>query len=134
VDAKGRFNLPFRFRQGGPETGEEKYVVCKGPDGGLTIHPHTIWTESYNRLRSGPPSPELRRNLRHMSLHSRIVEPDGQGRVAVPPEMLGTVGIARKVSVVGVGSYMELWNPEDLAAGGTGEATLDEGFVNEFFR
>ena len=63
-----------------------------------------------------------------------VIEPDVQGRVAVSSEMLGTVGIARKVSVVGVGSYMELWDPEALADGGPGETTLDEGFVNEFFR
>lgn len=134
VDAKGRFNLPFRFRQGGPDAGEEKYVVGRGPDGGLTVHPHAVWQESYNRLRAGEPSPALRRNLRLMSLNSRVVEPDAQGRVAVPPEMLARGGIAREVTVVGVGSYMELWAPDALAGAEASDEPVDEGFVNEFFR
>lgn len=135
VDVKGRFNLPFRFRKGGPEAGDERYVVMRGPDGGLTVHPHSVWIEAYNRLRSGPPSPELRRNLRRMSLNSRMVEPDAQGRVAVPVEMLASVGIERKILVVGVGSYMELWNPESMADEADAEtAALDDGFQNEFFR
>jgi len=135
VDAKGRFNLPFRFRKGGPDTGDERYVVMRGPDGGLTVHPHAVWIEAYNRLRSGPPSPELRRNLRRMSLHSRMVEPDSQGRIAVPVELLGTVGIQKKILVVGVGNYMELWNPESLMDEGDADATaLDAGFQDEFFR
>ena len=134
VDVKGRFNLPFRLRQGGPGAGEEKYVVSRGPDGGLTIHPHAIWNESYNRMRTGSPGPELRRNLRRMSVNSREVEPDNQGRVAVSPELLASVGIARKVTVVGVGTYMELWDPDALAAGESADEPFDEGFVNEFFR
>ena len=134
VDVKGRFNLPFRFRQGGPGAGEEKYVVSRGPDGGLTIHPQAIWIESYNRMRAGSPSPELRRNLRRMSVSSREVEPDSQGRVAVPPELLSSVGIARKVTVVGVGTYMELWDPDVLATGESDTEPFDEGFVNQFFR
>ncbi len=135
VDVKGRFNLPFRFRQGGPGAGEEKYVVSLGPDGGLTVHPHAVWVESYNRIRAGgTPSPELRRNLRRMSARSRDVEPDSQGRVAVPPELLSSVGITRKVTVVGVGTYMELWDPETLAVGDSADEPFDEGFVNEFFR
>ena len=135
VDAKGRFNLPFRFRKGGPDTGEERYVVMQGPDGGLTVHPHAVWVEAYNRLRSGPPSPELRRNLRRMSLNSRMIEPDSQGRVAVPVDLLASVGIQKKILVVGVGSYMELWNPESLADEGDADpAALDAGFQNEFFR
>lgn len=134
VDVKGRFNLPFRFRQGGPGAGVEKYVVSRGPDGGLTIHPHEVWTESFERLRAAAGSKELRRNLRLMSLSSREVEPDSQGRVAVSPELLEAVGISRKVTVVGVGAYMELWDPDALAADDGGDDALEEGFVNEFFR
>ena len=135
VDVKGRFNLPFRFRQGGPEAGVEKYVVSRGPDGGLTIHPEAVWTESFERMRTAAAgSKELRRNLRIVSRSSRVVEPDSQGRVAVSPELLVTAGISRKVAVVGVGAYMELWDPDALAADDSGDDALDEGFVNEFFR
>ncbi len=133
VDAKGRFSLPFRFRLGGSAADPEKYVVSKGPDGELAVHPYSVWVTAYNRMRQGPPGPELRRNLRRMSMHSRVVEPDAQGRVAVPAELLAAAGIGRKVTVVGVGEYMELWEPEVLTGGELATGDVDADFNDVFF-
>jgi MraZ protein len=132
VDAKGRFALPFRFRQGGSVPVEEKYVVSKGADGSLSLLPYSVWIGNFNRMREGQPSPELRANLRRMSLASTVVEPDSQGRVAVSPDTLVEFGIAKKISVVGMGSYMELWDPEALAKLEDGD--VSEGFMNDFYR
>jgi MraZ protein len=134
VDAKGRFNLPFRFRQGGSGPGDEKYVVAKGADGSLAIHPHEIWMEIFERMRSGTPGPRLRANLRAMSLGSKTIEPDAQGRVQVPPELLASVGITNRVTVVGMGGYMELWAPDALARTQTGDEGPDAGFMDEWYR
>jgi MraZ protein len=134
VDAKGRFNLPFRFRQGGSGPGDEKYVVARGADGSLAIHPHDVWLAIFQRMRQGEPGPKLRANLRAMSLGSKVIEPDAQGRVQVPVEMLGTVGITAKVTVVGMGSYMELWSPESLADRMAGTDGPDAGFMDDFYR
>lgn len=130
VDAKGRFSLPFRFRLG---AADEKYVVSKGPDGNLAVHPHSAWEAAYNRMQRGQPGPELRRNLRRMSMNSRPVEPDAQGRIAVPAELLEAVEIGRKVTVIGVGAYMELWNPERLAASEAAAGDPDAAFSDHFF-
>jgi MraZ protein len=132
VDAKGRFALPFRFRQGGSVPVEEKYVVSKGADGSLSLLPYSVWIGNFNRMREGQPSPELRANLRRMSLASTVVEPDSQGRVAVSPDTLAEFGIAKKISVVGMGSHMELWDPEALAKLEDGD--VSEGFMNDFYR
>ncbi len=134
VDAKGRFNLPFRFRQGGSGPGDEKYVVAKGADGSLAIHPHEAWMAIFQRMREGAPGPKLRANLRAMSLGSKTIEPDAQGRVQVPPELLQSMGITNKVTVVGMGSYMELWSPEQLAATMADSQGPDAGFMDEFYR
>jgi MraZ protein len=134
VDAKGRFALPFRFRQGGSVPVEEKYVVSQGADGSLSLLPYAVWIENFNRMREGKPGPELRKNLRRMSLRSLVVEPDKQGRVAVPLEKLQNAGIAAKITVVGMGTYMELWDPDELAAMDAEGDTVDPGFMNEFYR
>ncbi|MCP4572421.1 MAG: hypothetical protein GY838_08745 [bacterium] len=131
VDVKGRFNLPFRFRHQGAD--DEKYVVSKGPDGNLAVHPHSAWIAAYNRMMNGAPGPELRRNLRRMSRDSSPVQPDAQGRIAVPAELLAGVGIGRKVTVIGVGAYMELWDPEALDTGDAVAGEPDTAFNDLFF-
>jgi len=130
VDTKGRFNLPCQFRV----SGEDKYVVSRGADGTLTLVPYSVWLENFNRLRQGKPGPELRRNLRRMSLASKVVEPDQQGRVAVPRETLDGSGIERKIAIVGMGSYMELWDPQQLEQTDSGAEEFDAGFMDEFYR
>lgn len=134
VDTKGRFNLPFRFRQSGPGPAEEKYVVSRGADGSLSLLPYSIWIANFNRLRQGTPGKDLRGNLRRMSLASKTVEPDAQGRVAIPPEILAANGIGKRITVVGMGSYMELWSPEALAQLEAGLEDPDAGFLDEFYR
>ena len=57
VDAKGRFALPFRFRQGGSVPVEEKYVVSQGADGSLSLLPYAVWIVNFNRMRQGEAGP-----------------------------------------------------------------------------
>jgi len=135
VDGKGRFNLPFRLRQGGQDPGEERYVVTwQGADGLLSLLPYEVWVANFNRLRQAPPSRQLREFLREMSLSSTVVTADKQGRVAIPPERLAAYGIDKKITVVGMGSWMELWSPEALAERESAKQPLDEACLDEFFR
>jgi len=115
VDAKGRFNLPFRLRRSGEEAGTERYVAMKGPDGQLALLPEEVFEAAFSRLREGVPSREKRAVLRKISAGSCVLEPDSQGRVAVPAEMLATVGITKRVFVVGMADRMELFAPDRYA-------------------
>jgi len=133
VDAKGRFNLPFKFLRGGSGPEEEKFVISKGADGSLSLLPHSVWLANFNRLRQGEPGPKLRAYLRRMSTSSRIVEPDSQGRVAVSCEILAEFGIDKKITIVGIGNYMELWDPAALEAVNA-EVAGEDAFNDEFFR
>jgi MraZ protein len=130
VDAKGRFNLPFRFRRSGEEAGAERYVAMKGPDGQINLLPEEVFEAAFERLRAGDPSRERRAALRRLSAGSCILEPDSQGRVAIPAEMLAKVGITKRVYVVGMGTRMEIFDPEryaviDDALGDTDPSYLD---------
>ena len=132
VDAKGRFALPFRFRQGGSGSGDETYMVSKGADGSLSLQPYKAWEAKINRMRQAPPSAELRANIRRMSLSAIEVKPDSQGRIGISPETLAAFGIGKKITVVGMGSYMELWGAEALEKIDGGD--VSEAFMNEFYR
>jgi MraZ protein len=133
VDAKGRFNLPFKFLRGGSGPEEEKFVISKGADGSLSLLPNSVWTANFNRLRQGDPGPNLRAYLRRMSTSSKVVEPDSQGRVAVSKAILAEFGIDKKITVVGMGNYMELWDPATLEAINA-DSEADATFNDEFFR
>jgi MraZ protein len=139
VDAKGRFHLPFRFRNQSPsavveEEEREKYMISPGLDGSVTLTPHAVWMENFNRLRAEEPSPEKTRDLRLMSLNSRMLSPDAQGRVAVPSEILEFLKVAKKVTVVGMGSHMELWSPEAVAEISPEGQGPSQDFMYRFYR
>ena len=72
--------------------------------------------------------------MRKMSLASTVVEPDSQGRVAVSVETLAACGISKKITVVGMGNYMELWDADSLAQLNSGSDKVDSGFMDEFYR
>lgn len=130
VDAKGRFNLPLPFRV----AGEDKYMVSWGVSGVLTLSPYSVWVSNFNRMRALEATDELRDFLREISRTSRVVEPDLQGRVAVTAELLSPVGIDRKISIIGMGNYMELWDPKTLDQLDSGTEKLSPKLMNEFFR
>ena len=133
VDAKGRFNLPFRFRRSGSVHADERYVVSDGPDGTLNLLPYVEFVAAFNRARRRKPGQGQRTELRRISHNSRVVEPDAQGRIAIAPDFLAPYGITGKVLVIGMGNYMELWDPEQFAAQQASLAPPDSAFMDEFY-
>jgi len=133
VDAKGRFNLPFRFRRGGGTVEDEAYVVSPGTDGSLAVFPKEEWDQTFHRMRSRSSAPEWRANVRKFSAQSFTLAPDSQGRVSVPLALLKRAGIGRRVMVVGMGQNMELWDPERFESDQEDRAEVDPEFMNEFF-
>jgi MraZ protein len=141
VDTKGRFHLPFRFRNktgGGAVDNEEreKYMFSPGLGNSVSLMPHSVWEDNFNRMRSEKPTAEDFKNRRLMSLRSIMVQPDSQGRVTIPPKFLKMLGLGKKVTVVGMGTYMELWEPKVAEEMGLGEDSegLDEDFMHDFYR
>lgn len=139
VDAKGRFHLPFRFRnksQGLAEEEEEreKYMISLGLDGSRTLSPYSVWTANFNRLRREEPSEQKTADLREMSLGSQMVSPDAQGRVALPQDVLEALGVEKKITVVGMGPHMELWSPEAVQQLNPEGKGPSKGFMHRFYR
>ncbi len=132
VDVKGRFNLPFRFRRGGGPAEDEKYVVMRGQDGNLALFPREEWVKAFNRIKRQNSSRDWRAQLRRISADSSELAPDAQGRVTVPQEFLKEAGVAKRVLAVGMGHYMELWDPEVFAAKQRELPGPDQDFMDEF--
>jgi len=133
VDDNGRFNLPFRFRRSGGSAGDEKFVLTEGPDRILCLMPHTEWLRAFKRMRRQGLDARRRQELRRQSHNSEVLTPDNQGRIKVPPAVLESFGIGEKVLVMGMGHYLELWNPNKHADHQSSLAEPDQDFMNAFF-
>lgn len=133
VTKKGRFNLPFRFRQTGVDPFQERWVVADGPDGTLCLMPHVEWVRAFQHIRNRKFNRTLRDELRRQSHNSEVLTPDSQGRLVVNPETLARYQITDQVLVLGMGHYLELWNPKRHAEHQAGLPPPDPDFMDEFW-
>jgi MraZ protein len=131
VDGNGRFNLPFRLRR--TSGGDSRFVATEGPNGVLCLMTAQEWARAFDRIRSKGLTKELRDELRLKSLSSHFTQPDKQGRISIPPQMLARYGIKDKLMLVGMGHFIELWSPERLEEYRAGKPTTGADFNDDFF-
>jgi MraZ protein len=115
VDDKGRLKLPSAFRalvesQYGPElfvtsiTGEH-----------VRVYPMAVWLEIERRLAGLPTThPARQRFLERVNFFGQVLTLDRQGRVVLPQVLREFAAMAGDVSVLGVGSHLEVWNEKRL--------------------
>lgn len=109
VDDKGRLTIPARFR---PEL-EQGVVVTKGLDGCLTLYPDAEWEALAQKVNALPMTDRHARDYRRFVFGSASeAAPDRQGRVLLPTYLREFAGIDSDVTVVGMNTYIEIWNPE----------------------
>jgi len=59
-------------------------------------------------------------NARHRSLQRRLVgsatavEPDGNGRILIPPSLRQVAGLEKRVIMLGMGNRFEIWDEDTL--------------------
>ena len=132
VDPKGRFNLPFRYRRGG-EGEPDDYVVTLGVDGNLNIYPAAVWEEVFAEAKLDAVTVAEQAMIRYISENTFDLNPDKQGRVMVPVHLLASVGIDRKVLVLGYGNHLELWDKDVHTAHQKKHLRVDKDFLRRRF-
>jgi MraZ protein len=108
IDDKNRLTLPAKFRR----AFEDGIVVTRGFDGCVYAWTPSAW-ENYrdSTLATLPPlSKEGRRMQRHFFSGASETTPDRQGRVSIPPALLGHAKLGRDVVVAGVNDHLEIWD------------------------
>lgn len=109
VDTKGRLAIPARFRDA---LGTE-IVITRGIDRCLSLYPMETWTPLAEKVSTLSISDPDARNFRRMVFaEASYLEVDRQGRILLPSDLRQYAGIEREATVVGVHSYIEIWNPE----------------------
>jgi MraZ protein len=109
VDAKGRVNIPSKFRKSLSAEDEERFFVVRGPKNNLRAYPKAAWDKRADKLSALPETP------RNLSLKQMIFGNlsdstlDVQGRIMLTPDLMDYAQITKEVTLVGMSEYIELW-------------------------
>ncbi|MDP6457028.1 MAG: division/cell wall cluster transcriptional repressor MraZ [Candidatus Marinimicrobia bacterium] len=115
LDAKGRVNVPARFRTSLSGDNEGTFVLTKGMDTCIIAYPLTEWQKVETGLRQLSSASKIYRSfIRSTVRYATPVTMDKQGRIQVSPVLREFAGIEKDVMIIGVVNKIEIWNPEKL--------------------
>lgn len=113
IDDKGRLTLPAKWRSelaGG-------VVVTRGVDKCLFILPRLKFEAMAKEIdEQGIERADVRAWSRHFTGKATDVEADKQGRIIIPQNLRDFAGLNGDVTVVGVISRIEVWDPSQHTA------------------
>ncbi len=115
IDDKGRLAIPTAYRDVVARECDNRLVLTYNPfdAGGLYLYPYKAWETLRDQVNALPRTLSRNRTLQLKLVGAAtIVEPDGSGRIGIPPSQRNTVGIDRKAVLVGMGEKFELWSEQ----------------------
>ena len=103
LDEKGRVVIPPKFRA----ALGERVIVTRWIDPCLSVFPPNAWQSLEEKIRDRPV-----RNMEFVRMvwAAEECELDRQGRIFLPPHFREYAGIARAVTILGMGTRLELWS------------------------
>jgi MraZ protein len=131
LDAKGRLNMPARYRDALLEQCGGKFYVTRSHAGCALVFPKPVWDVFAKRMEAWPVSMEGWRRIYMGS--AEPVEMDATGRFLITPELRTKTKLNKTVLLKGVGNHFEIWEPslevaseEKLVSGGMSEDVAKE--------
>lgn len=112
IDAKGRLSMPTRHRDA-LNVAASQITITKHPHGCLMVFPRNEWKVFSDRIAALPMEAQWWRRI--FLGNAMDVEMDASGRVLVSPELRAAAGITKDAVLLGMGSYMELWDAKTYA-------------------
>jgi MraZ protein len=117
LDAKGRFAVPARYRDGLAAGSGPRLVLTADPSRCLLLYPLAAWEPIQARLMALSSFDERIRGLQRLLVgHADDVEIDAAGRILVPPALRRYASLDKRVVLVGQGRKFELWDDAAWAA------------------
>jgi MraZ protein len=112
IDAKGRVNIPAKFRKGLNPEAEETFIICRAPSSCLRAYPKDLWKKRQDELEALAETPDgllLKRQIFGTLSESTL---DAQGRVSLTQVQMNLAEIKKDVTLIGEGDYLEVWDTE----------------------
>ena len=131
VDDKGRMASPTAYRDEVARGGNRLVVTYNPYEAGcLWLYPEAEWQRVRDTVVALPSAKRVHRNLQLKLVGAAtLVEPDGNGRILLPPTHRAAAGLERKVVLLGMGGKFELWSEQAHAA--QVQSTIGEDEVSE---
>ena len=113
LDDKCRFTLPKSIRDTLEQAGGLVLYVAPGTDGSLVVYTEASFQRLGEQLGQGPPnSQDVRAFSRLFYSQAQRVEPDRQGRVRLPSDLVALSLKGREIVLIGVRDHLEVWDRE----------------------
>ncbi|MCL4847073.1 MAG: division/cell wall cluster transcriptional repressor MraZ [Acidobacteria bacterium] len=117
IDDKGRLKVPSEFRALTEAHYGPKIFITSLDGRSVRLYPLSVWEDIENRLATmASTDPTRVRLLRRVMHHGQMAEFDAQGRVLIPARLRATAEMTGEVDVIGMLSYLEVWNSGRLSA------------------
>ena len=131
VDDKGRMAIPTAYRDEVARGGNRLVVTYNPYEAGcLWLYPEAEWQRVRDQVNALPNAKRVHRNLQLKLVGAAtLVEPDGNGRILLPPTHRAAAGLERKVVLLGMGGKFELWSEQAHAA--QVQSTIGEDEVSD---
>jgi MraZ protein len=138
LDAKGRLAVPMRYREALVVQCQNRLVLTYSAfdSGSLWLQPEKTWESVRDDVMALPSfNPSHRALQRRLVGSASAVEPDGTGRILLPPSLRQAAGMEKRVIMLGMGKRFEIWNEDTFVAKrAEEESSLDEQASAEMAR
>lgn|GEM_PF-48477 len=119
IDAKGRLQIPIALRECDRETTPSdkvtyyrNFIMLKGSGNCLSLVPTDEFFKTAREFKPEYDAKGVVNFSRRLFPNIFEVQLDNQGRIIIPKHLREFAGLEDKVLVLGVGSWVEIWNEE----------------------
>jgi MraZ protein len=116
IDAKGRVNIPAKFRQSLAPENDHTFVITKGMDPCIWVYPLTAWQIIEDDLKDLSAISGINRSfIRNTVRYASSVSFDKQGRIILSTNLLDYAHLKKDALIIGMVNKIEIWNPSILS-------------------
>ena len=111
LDQQNRLQIPAKMRT---ELGDS-FVLTYSTSGDRCLLAYSFedWDASMDALAEETPSRKTVLRQRQIYMYTDKIDLDGQGRMTIPSFLKEKAGFENEVFMLGAGSHLELWNPDE---------------------
>ena len=89
LDAKGRINIPAKFRNVLTDDNEKSFIITRGMDSCVWVYPVIVWQNIEAELKKLSSLSNINRSfVRSTVRYASMVKYDKQGRIAITPKLI----------------------------------------------
>jgi len=119
LDAKGRLAIPIRYREVLEEECGNRMVLTYNAfeQGSLWLQSKQTWEQMRDKVMTLSSFNAGNRSLQRRLVGSATaLEPDGNGRILLPPSLRQGADLDKRVILLGMGNRFEIWDEDTLNA------------------